>query len=157
MLLDTTRCFGQTIGLNSFRSVTTQAEKAKHAKLNRPVSPHFGAFKPPTSMIYSGGNRISALILSFTGLAGTALLGLGSTIGYYVDAPTAASVAAALPALIFYPAKLFFSSVFSYHTVEGVRRLLWRTGFLLSPQQMRTSGYVVLGLVATLASYLTFF
>jgi succinate dehydrogenase / fumarate reductase cytochrome b subunit len=107
----------------------------------RPLSPHLQIYKLELPMVLSGLHRITGIALSF----GSLLL-----VGWIVSAAHSAEAFASMSHFLggFIGQFLLFGWSFSliYHSVNGVRHLIWDTGRLLEIQQIHTSGKIVLAL-----------
>lgn len=62
--------------------------------------------------------------------------------------------AAHLP-LVVVAAKFLIAFPFSYHLINGMRHLMWDTGYNLTIKGIASTGYVVLASAVALALYLT--
>lgn len=62
--------------------------------------------------------------------------------------------AAHLP-LVVLAGKFLIAFPFSYHLINGMRHLVWDTGFNLTIKGINSTGYVVLAAAVSLALYLT--
>jgi succinate dehydrogenase / fumarate reductase cytochrome b subunit len=107
----------------------------------RPLSPHLQIYKLELPMVLSGLHRITGIALSF----GSLLL-----VGWIMSAAHSAEAFASMSHFLggFIGQFLLFGWSFSliYHSVNGVRHLIWDTGRLLEIQQIHTSGKIVLAL-----------
>ncbi len=130
---------------------TLEVDATAHARhFRRPVSP-FHIYKPQQNSVMSIGNRVTG--------AGVGVLMYGAAIAYafggYAPAAGAACLASLgglpLPLLVAGKALLAFPIV--YHTLNGVRHLVWDAGRGLSLGLLEQTGWIVLGasVVGTLA------
>lgn len=107
----------------------------------RPLSPHLQIYKLELPMVLSGLHRITGIALSF----GSLLL-----VGWIVSAAHSAEAFASMSHFLggFIGQFLLFGWSFSliYHSVNGVRHLIWDTGRLLEIKQIHSSGKIVLAL-----------
>ena len=114
----------------------------------RPLSPHLQIYKLELPMVLSGLHRITGIALS----VGTILL-----VGWIASAAQSAGTFNSLSQFLggFIGQFLLFGWTFSliYHSVSGVRHLLWDTGRLLEVDQIKTSSIIVL----VVSIVLTFF
>lgn len=62
--------------------------------------------------------------------------------------------AAHLP-LVVVAGKFLIAFPFSYHLINGIRHLVWDTGYSLSIKGVESTGYVVLATAVAFALYLT--
>jgi len=116
----------------------------------RPLSPHLQIYKLELPMVLSGLHRITGIALS----VGTILL-----VGWIASAAQSAGAFERLSQFLggFVGQFLLFGWTFSliYHSVSGVRHLIWDTGRMLEIDQIKTSSYVVLilSIVLTLLAW----
>jgi succinate dehydrogenase / fumarate reductase cytochrome b subunit len=107
----------------------------------RPLSPHLQIYKLELPMVLSGLHRITGIALSFGSLL---------VVGWIVSAAHSAEAFASMSHFLggFIGQFLLFGWSFSliYHSVNGVRHLIWDTGRLLEIKQIHTSGKIVLAL-----------
>ncbi|PWN96277.1 cytochrome b560 subunit of succinate dehydrogenase [Tilletiopsis washingtonensis] len=117
----------------------------KHRSV-RPISPHLTIYRYPLNMYMSISNRITGAALS-AGLYAGAIAYVGLPYLGLGDAVSASSVvgfAAGLPLWAKLGAKTALAVPFAYHTINGVRHLIWDTGRLLSLPKMQVSGITTL-------------
>jgi len=116
----------------------------------RPLSPHLQIYKLELPMVLSGLHRITGIALA----AGTILL-----VGWIASAAHSAEAYAGMSHFLggFIGQFVLFGWAFSliYHTISGVRHLIWDTGRLLEIEQIDRSSVIVLGLsiVLTLVAW----
>lgn len=105
----------------------------------RPLSPHLQIYKVELPMMLSGLHRITGIALS----VGTLLL-----VAWIESAVYSAEAFAALSRFLgsFIGQLMLFGWTFSliYHSVSGVRHLIWDTGKLLEVAQIHSSSKIVL-------------
>ncbi|GME70004.1 unnamed protein product [[Candida] boidinii] len=123
---------------------------------NRPVSPHLDIYKPQLTWVLSGAHRITGvgLAVGFYGL--TCTYALSSLLGVPFDGATLVSVAAGLPIAVKVIGKAIASFPFAFHAANGVRHLIWDTGYELYMKGVYRTGYAVLGFTAIFGAYLLF-
>ena len=126
-------------------------------RLNRPVSPHLGIYKPQTTWTLSIANRITGSVLS----GAFYVFGFGYLVQpllhlHLFESPSMIAGAAALPLLVKVPVKFLMSYFFTFHSFNGVRHLVWDSGRQFTNQQVIRTGWFVVGLSAVTAGYLTF-
>jgi len=111
----------------------------------RPISPHLSIYKVELPMMLSGLHRITGIALSI----GSLLL-----IAWIESAVYSAEAFAALNRYLgsFIGQLMLFGWTFSliYHSVSGVRHLLWDTGRLLEVKQIHSSSKVVVAITVVL-------
>ncbi len=117
----------------------------------RPLSPHLQIYKLELPMVLSGLHRITGIALS----VGTILL-----VGWIASAVQSVGAFNSLSQFLggFIGQFLLFGWTFSliYHSVSGIRHLLWDTGRLLEVDQIKTSSVIVLvvSIVLTLLAWI---
>jgi len=107
----------------------------------RPLSPHLSIYKVELPMLLSGLHRITGIALS----VGSLLL-----VAWIESAVYSAEAFATLSRFLgsFIGQLMLFGWTFSliYHSVSGVRHLLWDTGRLLEVKQIYSSSKVVVAI-----------
>jgi succinate dehydrogenase / fumarate reductase, cytochrome b subunit len=110
-------------------------------KRARPLSPHLQVYRPQITTVMSILHRISGIVLSI-GAFGLACWLLAAAQGGDAYARIA-DVMASVPGKIV----LFgFSLALMYHLFNGIRHLLWDTGWGYEIPQVYRSGYTVVAL-----------
>ena len=111
----------------------------------RPLSPHLQIYKVELPMMLSGLHRITGIALS----VGSLLL-----VAWIESAVYSAEAFAAMNRFLgsFIGQLMLFGWTFSliYHSVSGVRHLLWDTGRLLEVKQIYSSSKFVLAITIVL-------
>ncbi len=111
----------------------------------RPLSPHLQIYKVELPMLLSGLHRITGIALSI----GSLLL-----IAWLESAVYSAEAFAVLNRFLgsLIGQLVLFGWTFSliYHSVSGVRHLLWDSGRLLEVEQIYSSGKIVLAITIVL-------
>lgn len=117
----------------------------------RPLSPHLQIYKLELPMLLSGLHRISGIALS----VGTVLLA-----SWIISAAYSAEVFSWISGLLgsLVGQLLLFGWCFSliYHSINGVRHLIWDTGRLLDVEQINSSSKIVLALSVLLTIFAWF-
>ena len=113
---------------------------------NRPLSPHLSVYRWQITMVMSIMHRITGV-----GLALGALL----TVWWFLAAASGPEAFAAADGFIthwFVVIFLLLPSLmaFWYHFANGIRHLMWDTGYGLTIPEVYTSAYVALGAAALL-------
>ena len=117
----------------------------------RPLSPHLQIYKVELPMLLSGLHRITGIALS----GGSILL-----VAWISSAVHSAEAFASMNGFLggFIGQFVLFGWTFSliYHSVNGVRHLIWDTGRLLEVKQIHSSGKIVLAsaIVLTLLAWI---
>ena len=112
----------------------------------RPLSP-VSIYQPQLTSTMSIFNRITG-VGATAFLYGSILMGSwANTKGipvtqYFQD------MAINTPALIYYPVKIGLASAFAYHSLNGVRHLIWDFGGMMTLDGVYKSGYITLGATA---------
>jgi succinate dehydrogenase / fumarate reductase cytochrome b subunit len=111
----------------------------------RPLSPHLSIYKVELPMMLSGLHRITGIALS----VGSFLL-----VAWLESAVYSAEAFATLSRFLgsFIGQLMLFGWTFSliYHSVSGVRHLLWDTGRLLEVKQIHSSSKFVVAITIVL-------
>ena len=111
----------------------------------RPLSPHLQIYKVELPMLLSGLHRITGIALS----VGSILL-----VAWISSAVHSAEAFASMNGFLggFIGQFVLFGWTFSliYHSVSGVRHLIWDTGRLLEVKQIHSSGKIVLAIAIVL-------
>ncbi|MGP1677045.1 MAG: succinate dehydrogenase, cytochrome b556 subunit [Burkholderiales bacterium] len=111
----------------------------------RPLSPHLQIYKLELPMVLSGLHRITGIALS----VGTILL-----VAWISSAVYSAEAFASMNRILgsYIGQFVLFGWTFSliYHSVNGVRHLIWDTGRLLEIKQIHSSGKIVLAVAIVL-------
>ena len=111
----------------------------------RPLSPHLQIYKLELPMVLSGLHRITGIALS----VGSILL-----VAWILSAVLSAEVFASMNRFLggFIGQFMLFGWTFSliYHSVNGVRHLIWDTGRLLEVKQIYSSSKIVLAITIVL-------
>lgn len=120
-------------------------------KARRPLSPHITIYQPQLTWLMSIGHRVTGASLA------TALYAFGLYYGLAspgVVTEQLAEVVANAPGVLVGLGKMSLAWPFWYHTLNGVRHLVWDVGRGLSLKATYASGWAVnvLSVVATIAS-----
>ena len=111
----------------------------------RPLSPHLQIYKLELPMVLSGLHRITGIALS----VGSILL-----VAWISSAVYSAEAFASMNRFLggFIGQFVLFGWTFSliFHSVSGVRHLIWDTGRLLEIKQIHSSGKIVLAIAIVL-------
>jgi succinate dehydrogenase (ubiquinone) cytochrome b560 subunit len=132
--------------LTQYHPLTTESIAASEAssivagqRKNRPISPHLRIYKIQITSAGSILNRITGAVLSggiapsanklTTGIYvfGAAYL-VSPLLGWHLDVPTMTTAFGSLPIAAKLGIKTAIALPFSYHSINGLRHLLWDTG-----------------------------
>lgn len=117
----------------------------KNKQLNRPLSPHLSIYKPQITTILSISHR-------FTGLGISALLyagGIGALFSSGSSFPEIVQlIQHNVPSFLILATKTAIGGSLIYHTLNGVRHLVWDVGYGFQLKHLYMSGYVVVVLTA---------
>ncbi|KAL4862302.1 hypothetical protein BDV12DRAFT_178983 [Aspergillus spectabilis] len=123
-------------------------------RLRRPVAPHLTIYAPQITWYLSGLNRITGLTLSGPlYLFATAYLA-APLFGWHLESASVAAAFGALPVLAKVGIKGFFALPFTFHSLNGLRHLMWDTGRGITNKQVIQTGWAVVGLSVASALFL---
>ncbi len=105
----------------------------------RPLSPHLQIYKVELPMMLSGLHRITGIALS----VGSLLLVAWIESAVY-SAEAFATLSRFLGSFIGQLMLLGWTFSLVYHSISGIRHLIWDTGGLLEVKQIHSSGKIVL-------------
>ena len=115
-------------------------------RLKRPVSPHLGIYKWQITWLPSILNRITGSVLS----GGLYVFGFGYLVapllGMHWESHAIAAAFGSLPLLAKVGLKFTFAFPFTFHSINGVRHLVWDMGKELRNSQIIWTGWTVIGL-----------
>lgn len=152
--------------LRNVRFASTETVKVSHEqeqelliqqRKNRPLSPHLNIYQPQLTWVLSGVHRITGVAMSGAFYALTVTYAASGLLGFPFEASTLVSAFAGLPFAVKLAAKAAMAFPFTFHSLNGVRHLVWDFGKELTIPGVYRTGYVVLALTAVLGTYLTFF
>lgn len=136
------------------RYATTQSVSPTNAsdeilakqRLNRPVSPHLGIYKPQITWCGSILNRITGVALSGAFYFFGALYLIAPTMGWHLESSVIAASFAAWPLALKVLTKMAIALPFTYHSFNGLRHLVWDTASMITNKQVQQTGWFVVGL-----------
>ncbi|KAF2468013.1 cytochrome b560 subunit of succinate dehydrogenase [Lindgomyces ingoldianus] len=124
-------------------------------RLRRPVSPHLTIYRPQITWYASSLNRITGVALSGTlYLFGIAYLA-APTLGWHLETPSLVAAVASWPVFVKVGAKLAVSFPFIFHSLNGVRHLVWDVGLGFKNVTVTQTGWAVVGLSVVGSLYLS--
>ncbi|KAJ5223431.1 hypothetical protein N7468_007973 [Penicillium chermesinum] len=125
-------------------------------RLNRPVSPHLGIYRPQVGWIMSSLHRISGISLSGPlYLWATAYLA-SPLFGWHLESASMVAAFGALPVAAKILIKTILALPFTYHSMNGIRHLTWDLGIGFTNPTIIKTGWTVVGLSVTSALALAF-
>lgn len=114
---------------------------------NRPLSPHLQVYRPQLTSVMSFTHRTCGMLLSLgMVMAVVWLLALASGEGAFQTVNGWLAHPLGLAALLIWTASLY------YHFLNGIRHLLWDSGWLLELRGAYASGWTVLVLTVVLTA-----
>ena len=115
-------------------------------RLNRPVAPHLSIYKPQITWYPSMFNRITGVALS----GGLYVFAIGYLVspllGWHLESASLAAAFGALPLIAKIPLKFTLAMPFTFHSLNGVRHLIWDFGKQFTNKQISMTGWTVVGL-----------
>lgn len=124
---------------------------------HRPVSPHLGIYRPQITWVASALNRVTGSILSGGFYIFGAAYLVSPLFGWHLDSASLAAAFAAWPLAAKVLVKMTLAFPFTFHSLNGVRHLLWDVGAQLQNQQVIRTGWAVVGLSVLSSLYLALF
>ena len=125
-------------------------------RLQRPVSPHISIYKPQITWYGSALNRLTAITLSGSlYLFGFAYLAAPYT-GWHLETASMVATVAAWPLAAKAGLKAFFAFPFFYHSLNGLRHLLWDVGYGFKNTTVARTGWGVVAMTVVGGLYYTF-
>ncbi|KAI9884115.1 MAG: hypothetical protein M1823_004086 [Watsoniomyces obsoletus] len=123
-------------------------------RLHRPVSPHLSIYRPQITWYGSALNRITGSILSGGFYTYFAAYLVAPLFGWHLGSATLAAAFGGLPLLAKVVVKLGLAFPFTYHSLNGVRHLMWDLGLQMRNAQVAKTGWAVVGLSVVLSMVL---
>jgi succinate dehydrogenase (ubiquinone) cytochrome b560 subunit len=112
----------------------------------RPVSPHLTIYQPQIPWILSGLNRITGVTVS----GGFYVFGIAYLVapllGWHLDSASMAAAFGSLPVAAKVLAKFAVAMPFTFHSINGVRHLVWDMGKNFKNKSIVATGWTVVGL-----------
>lgn len=117
----------------------------KNKELERPMSPHLSIYKPQLTSTLSILNRGTGLAVSAVLYAG----GIGALFCTNTSFPEIIQlVQQNVPHFLIISTKTALGGCMIYHTLAGIRHLLWDVGYGFNIKHLYLSGYIVVALTA---------
>ncbi|TPX53058.1 hypothetical protein SeMB42_g01032 [Synchytrium endobioticum] len=120
-------------------------------KFHRPVSPHMTIYEPQITWYASIMHRITGAGLATGFYAGSIWYALAP-----FDSAAVATAIHSLPAAIVFTGKVLAVAPFWFHSLNGIRHLVWDIGVGFDNNTVKQTGWTVVGLTGVL-SLLTFY
>jgi succinate dehydrogenase (ubiquinone) cytochrome b560 subunit len=121
---------------------------------NRPVSPHLGIYQPQITWIPSMLNRLTGIAMS----GPFYLFGIGylvaPALGWHLESAVLAASFGAWPVAAKVAVKALAAFPFVFHSLNGLRHLAWDFGKQITNQQVKTTGWVMIGATVVTSLYL---
>lgn len=114
--------------------------------MNRPVAPHLSIYKPQITWYLSSLNRITGLILSGGFYLYGAVYVVAPYLGWHVGSSALAASFAAWPVAVKFATKFLVALPFTFHSLNGVRHLIWDTASMITNKAVNQSGWTVVAL-----------
>lgn len=151
-----------SLGAVRYTGTVKVSEKQEHELLvnqrkNRPISPHLQIYQPQLTWVLSGLHRVTGVAMAGAFYALTCTYAASGILGFPLEASTLVSAFAGLPLFAKIGAKAAMVFPFVYHSLNGVRHLIWDSGKELTLKGVYRTGYAVLAGTALLGTYWTFF
>ncbi|OBA23134.1 cytochrome b560 subunit of succinate dehydrogenase [Metschnikowia bicuspidata var. bicuspidata NRRL YB-4993] len=155
----------RSAAFSAVRASSTSTVKVSHdqeqellvnQRKNRPVSPHLTIYTPQITMVLSGLNRITGVAMAGAFYALTCGYAATSLLSIPFDSAVLVSAFAGLPFAAKLAAKAAMSFPFVFHSLNGVRHLVWDFGKELTISGVNRTGYAVVAATAALGSWMIF-
>jgi succinate dehydrogenase (ubiquinone) cytochrome b560 subunit len=121
---------------------------------NRPVSPHLGIYQPQITWIPSMLNRLTGIAMS----GPFYLFGIGYLVapafGWHLESAVLAASFGAWPIAAKVAVKALAAFPFVFHSLNGLRHLAWDFGKTITNQQVKTTGWIMIGATTVTSLYL---
>lgn len=125
-------------------------------RINRPVSPHLTIYQPQLTWYLSGLNRVTGVFMA-AGLYGlTVAYAATGLVGFEFDAASLIAAFSGLPVWAKVSAKAAMAFPFVFHSLNGIRHIVWDFGKELTIKGVYRTGYIVMAGTALLGTFLTF-
>ncbi|KAF2095941.1 succinate dehydrogenase cytochrome b560 subunit [Rhizodiscina lignyota] len=139
-----------------WRQVTTQnvsqdTDILAKQRLHRPVAPHLGIYRPQITWIPSMFNRITGLMLSGPLYLFSMAYLVAPLMGWHLESQSIAAAFGALPVIAKVGVKGLIAWPFTFHSLNGVRHLMWDFALGFKNKTVAQTGWTVVGLSAVTA------
>lgn len=117
----------------------------KNKQLSRPISPHMSVYRPQMTWVLS-------LLHRATGIGASAVLYAGGIGALFCTSQSFPEIVQLIqdnvPHFMLLTVKTALGGSIIYHTLNGVRHLIWDVGYGFQLKHLYMSGYVVLAVTA---------
>lgn len=117
----------------------------------RPVAPHLTIYQPQIPWVLSALNRITGCVLSGGFYVFGAAYLVSPLFGWHLDSASIAAAFGGLPLLAKAAAKFVVAMPFTFHSINGVRHLVWDFALNFKNKSVIATGWTVVGLSVTSA------
>ena len=112
----------------------------------RPVSPHLTIYQPQIPWILSALNRITGCVVSGGFYVFGAAYLVSPLFGWHMDSATMAAAFGSLPVMAKVAAKFAVAMPFTFHSINGIRHLVWDLALNFKNKSVIATGWTVVGL-----------
>ena len=112
----------------------------------RPVAPHLSIYRPQITWYLSIFNRVTGSVLSGGMYTFGFLYLISPLFGWQLGSAALAASFGALPLVVKLALKSFVGFFFSFHSLNGIRHLVWDLGYAFKNQEVIQTGWTVVGL-----------
>ncbi|KAI8066598.1 hypothetical protein BC940DRAFT_302534 [Gongronella butleri] len=127
------------------QSPAAETEILRQQRKVRPVSPHLSIYQPQITWYLSGLHRLTGSIIGggmYLGAIGYLAL---PAVGVPVDSASVIAAVAGAPVALKVLAKLTIATPFVFHSLNGIRHLVWDATKFIDIKSVYTTGYAVIG------------
>ncbi|KAG1441271.1 hypothetical protein G6F56_011559 [Rhizopus delemar] len=133
-----------------------ESELLRQQRKVRPVSPHLTIYQPQITWYLSGAHRLTGVAIGGAFYLSALAYLAAPAVGVTVDAASIISAAASAPVAAKVIAKTTVAAPFVFHSLNGIRHLVWDMGKCLDIKSVYTTGYGVMAASAVGSLYLGF-
>ncbi|KAF9171144.1 cytochrome b subunit of succinate dehydrogenase, Sdh3p [Mortierella sp. AD011] len=142
---------------------TSQSEPKKvtvapiiQQRKDRPLVPTFSIYEPELTWCLSGLHRVTGTAVAVGFYGGAIAYTLGPLFGLGFDSADVISMIAPIPDAAKIAGKFIIALPFTFHSLNGIRHLIWDTATALTLKGVYTTGYTVMGLSMVSAAIFAF-
>ncbi|OJJ48443.1 hypothetical protein ASPZODRAFT_130469 [Penicilliopsis zonata CBS 506.65] len=150
---------GRNMQIRPATSAANLADPTKilpQQRLNRPVAPHLTIYRPQVTWVLSSLNRITGFALSGSLYLFASAYLVAPLFGWHLESASLAAAFGALPLIAKVLIKSTVALPFTFHSLNGIRHLMWDLGRGLTNQQVIKTGWTVVGLSVVSALAIAF-